>query len=258
MSRAFEEAVLSNPQRWALFLDIDGTLIDVAPEPDQVRIPAELPGLLQTLDEYLGGALALNTGRQLAVVDEMLAPMRFSASGVHGTEIRLDPAQMPEILAPRVPTALLDALVREIGPSDVIVIEDKRVGLAVHYRKAPELAEAVAGLVASVMRAWPDYQVKPGRKIFEIIPRGFSKATAISRFLKHEPFTRRVPLVIGDDSGDEPAIAMARALGGAAFTVAGEHFPAREADFASASAVRASLSKLLEALTPTARTAARG
>lgn len=250
MSNGFEDVVLSNPDRWAVFLDIDGTLIDVAPEPDAVHVPPGLPVLLAGLDSALGGALALNTGRELSVVDSLLKPLRLSASGVHGAELRLRPQDGVEILAPRVPRQLTEALRDAVGPSDTILVEDKRVGVAVHYRKVPDAVEFLGTAISDVIRDWPEYQLKGGRMIYEIIPRGFSKATAIARFLQHGPFRERLPLVIGDDRGDEPAIALAKSRGGAAFTVAGEYFQTREADFSGTAAVRSALSRLLVALAP--------
>ncbi|RTL72744.1 MAG: trehalose-phosphatase [Hyphomicrobiales bacterium] len=250
MSRAFDEVVVADPRKWAVFLDIDGTLIDVAPDPKSVRIPAELPGLLAGLSAALGGALALNTGREIKTVDGMLRPLRLPASGVHGSELRLAAGDHVEILAPRIPEGLTTAVRQAIGPSDTMLVEDKSVGLAVHYRKVPDAVEFLGTILSDVVREWPAYQLKGGRMIYEIIPRGFSKATSIAKFLESGPFHERVPLVIGDDRGDEPAIAFAKSKGGAAFTVAGEYFPSCDADFASTIEVRSALARLLRALAP--------
>lgn len=250
MSRAFDEVVVADPARWAVFLDIDGTLIDVAPDPKSVRIPPELPGLLARLSAALGGALALNTGREIETVDGMLRPLRLPTSGVHGSEFRLTAQAHVEMLAPRIPAGLTAAVRKAIGPSDTMLVEDKSVGLAVHYRKVPDAVEFLGTVLAGVIQAWPAYQLKGGRMIYEIIPRGFSKATSIARFLESGPFKDRVPLVIGDDRGDEPAIAFAKSKGGAAFTVAGEYFQSCDADFASTVEVRSALARLLHALTP--------
>lgn len=250
MSRAFDEVVVADPGKWAVFLDVDGTLIDVAPDPKSVRVPPELPDLLASLSVALGGALALNTGREICTVDGLLQPLRLPASGVHGSEVRLSAQDHVEILAPRVPQPLTEAVRRAIGPSDTMLVEDKRVGLAVHYRKVPDAVEFLGTTLSDIIREWPEYQLKGGRMIYEIIPRGFSKATSIARFLESNPFQDRVPLVIGDDRGDEPAIAYAKSRGGAAFTVAGEYFASCDADFANTVEVRAGLARLLQALTP--------
>ncbi|MDX2201854.1 MAG: trehalose-phosphatase [Hyphomicrobiaceae bacterium] len=247
MRSAFRDLIVTDPRRWALFLDFDGTLVDMASEPGAVRIPVGLPELLAALNRALGGALALNTGRRLATVDALLAPHRFSGAGVHGAEIRLHPHDDIRLPADQVPPALVGALRRLIGPSDGLVVEDKQVGIAVHYRKAPDAVGTLHRTLAELVRGWPGYKLRGGRMVYEIIPRAFSKATAIEFLLRHPPFLGRLPVVIGDDRGDEPAIKAARAMGGAAFTVGGEFF-ASGADFAGPASVRATLRSVLEAL----------
>lgn len=240
--------IYTEPLKWALFLDIDGTLIDVAPDPDKISIPAGLTELLQHLDAHLGGALALNTGRQIAVVDRMLAPLRFSAAGVHGTELRLDPRVETASMTPTLPQKLIAEVVAGAATlSDAIVVEDKRVGLAVHFRHAPDAEPGLSRRLLQIVADWPAFELRTGRKVLEIIPRGFTKASAIQYFLQATPFKGRLPIVVGDDVGDEPALTLARAMGGAALTVAGEHFARASATFTDTASVRAWLTQALRA-----------
>lgn len=236
------------PHRWALFLDIDGTLIDVAPSPEEVSVPRELPDLLYELQTALGGALALVTGRQVSAADRLMAPQSFIVSGVHGTQLRGAPAAEALGLAPRVPDELVRVVRGVAGGSDAIVVEHKRSGLAVHFRKAPAAGVALNVELTRLLERWPQYELRGGRMVLEIVPRGYSKATAVNALMQNPPFRGRVPVAIGDDHGDDPALVLARKMGGLGLTVGGEHFDVTRADFANATAVRAWLRELLAVL----------
>jgi trehalose 6-phosphate phosphatase len=237
--------IRAHPDKWAFFLDIDGTLIDLASDPEKVLVPQGLPPLLLTLEAHFHGALALNTGRQLSVVDHMMAPTRFAAAGVHGTEMRTrhngDIAQ----LAPAIPGALLtevEAATLTLDPA--LKVEDKRVGLAVHFRHAPDCETKLRVALERIVSRWEQFEMRPGRKVLELVPRAQTKATAIALFLERSPFRGRLPIVIGDDVGDGPALAYAREAGGIAMTVAGEHFSQASATFADTASVRAWLQEI--------------
>lgn len=233
------------PEKWAFFLDIDGTLIDLAPDPEKVLVPESLPALLLTLEAQFHGALALNTGRQLSIVDHMMSPSRFAAAGVHGTELRTrnggDIAQM----APAVPRALLtevEAATLTLHPD--LKVEDKHVGIAVHFRHVPHCEDKLHAALERIVEGWAQFEMRPGRKVLELVPRNLTKATAIAHFLDRAPFRGRLPIVIGDDVGDGPALAYARDAGGIAMTVAGEHFPQAIATFTDTASVRAWLQEI--------------
>jgi trehalose 6-phosphate phosphatase len=232
----------------ALFLDIDGTLIDVAPSPEEVSVPRELPDLLHDLQTALGGALALVTGRQVSAADRLMAPQNFIVSGVHGTQLRGAPAAEALGLAPRVPDELVRVVRGVAGGSDAIFVEHKRSGLAVHFRKAPAAGVVLNVELTRLLERWPQYELRGGRMVLEIVPRGYSKATAISALMQNAPFRGRVPVAIGDDHGDDPALVLARKMGGLGLTVGGEHFDVARSDFANATAVRAWLRELLAIL----------
>jgi len=246
MSPPSPSEIHAAPEKWAFFLDIDGTLIDLAPDPEKVVVPADLPPLLSMLEAHTAGALALNTGRQLAIVDRMMSPSLFAAAGVHGTELRLQAGGAIDQLAPEVPKALtteVEAAAFTLDPA--IKVEDKHVGIAVHYRHAPAQEEKLREALARIAVSWPDFEMRPGRKVFELVPRGLSKATAIASFLSQAPYQGRLPVVIGDDVGDTPALAYAREAGGIAMTVAGEHFPLASATFSDTASVRAWLREIV-------------
>lgn len=241
--------LLADPHNWALFLDIDGTLVEVAVTPDAVTVPRGLSELLSGLQAALGGALALVTGRQVAAADELLSPGRFSIAGVHGVELRTAPWEATRHLVPEVPMDLLRAVQEVAGRSSVIFVEHKRSGLAVHYRLAPAAKDELEAGLLRLLVDWPRYELRLGRMVLEVVPRGFSKASAIDALMQAPPFATRVPVAIGDDWGDECALASARQRGGLGLTVAGEHFEATNADFQGPTAVRAWLAQLLATLT---------
>lgn len=233
------------PHKWAFFLDIDGTLIDLAPDPEKVLVPTELPSLLRKLEMQFDGALALNTGRQLAIVDHMLTPQCFAAAGVHGTELRTRHGGDIAQLAPAIPRALItevEAAALTLHPD--IKVEDKHVGVAVHFRHVPSCETRLRTALERIVEGWTLFEMRPGRKVLELVPRALTKATAIADFLTHVPFRGRLPIAIGDDVGDGPALAYARERGGVAMTVAGEHFPAATATFSDTASVRAWLQEI--------------
>ena len=237
-------SLIGDPARWALFLDIDGTLLDVAPTPDAVSIP---PGLVPTLERLVrefAGAVALITGRRVSAGDRLFAPLKLVTSGVHGTEVRAVAGGEQSMLVPPTPSGLVHEVSSVTRMSPGILVEQKGAGLAVHYRNAPEARMALETELGHIVNRWPAFELRPGRKVLEVLPRGYSKGTALAWQMRLPPFQGRLPLMIGDDRGDEPALAAAVRLGGIGLTVAGEHFGSSAADFDDAASVRAWLSML--------------
>jgi trehalose 6-phosphate phosphatase len=221
-----------DPRRAALFLDLDGTLIDIARRPELARPPEAMAALLKRLAEKLGGALAILSGRAIADVDKLTAPLRLPAAGVHGAERRRDPDGAVVATTPPIPADLLDEARRVAGARSGLIVEAKTYAIAMHYREAPEAAaDLEPALRALVARRSNDYVLREGRRVFEIAPRAASKGAALEDFMRAPPFAGRRPIMIGDDATDESAMAAARRLGGEGWKVAGEHFPAADADF---------------------------
>jgi trehalose 6-phosphate phosphatase len=244
-------ALLASPDGCALFIDIDGTLLGVAPTPDEVCVPAGLVSLLEDVWRGLGGAAAVLTGRRIADADRLFSPLSFIASGVHGTELRGEPSAPILTLAPPIPASVVQAMNNISSLAAGILVEQKGCGVAVHYRNAPLARQALESEVAAIIAASSyDLVLREGRKVLEAVPRGYSKGTALLRLAAEPPFRGRRPVMIGDDVGDESAFQAAEGLGGVGLRVAGEHFRPEASDFGGVADVRAWLEALAEALAP--------
>jgi trehalose 6-phosphate phosphatase len=240
------DGLLARADEWALFVDIDGTLLDMAPAPDAVRVPPHLVGTLDRLGHTFNGAMALITGRRIADADRFFAPLKLPASGIHGAEARGARGDAAIPLAEPVPallTAAVQAVARELPG---VLVEDKGSGLAVHYRNAPEARAALERELRRTVMTWECFAVRSGRKVLDVVPKAHTKGTGLAWLMGLPAFQGRRPVMIGDDHGDEPAIEAAESLGGFGLTVAGEHFSADGADFESPAGVRAWLASLCE------------
>lgn len=212
--------------RWALFLDVDGTLLDIAPSPEAVVVPPHLPGLLEALSLLLGGALALVTGREIAAVDRFFAPLKLPVAGIHGAELRLpDGTVRGAAVHPDMPH-IVEELHAFAAGQEGLLVESKSRAAAVHYRLNPALGEDVDNFVrALVGKAAPGLEIQPGKMVVEIRPEKIDKGRSISTFLEHDPFFGRRPLMIGDDWTDEPGFRVANAHGGRSIRVGTDKRP---------------------------------
>lgn len=204
---------IANP---ALFLDFDGTLVEIAERPDAVRVPESLPHLLQCLAATLGGALAVVSGRPLRDLDVFL-PVAIAKAGDHGASIRPDPAAPP--LACDLPVPPADWITRAhpwVARYPGALIEAKSHGFVLHFRQAgPEAGVAARRLLDTLVAEAPEhFTLLEASMAWEIRPRGPSKASAVRTLMARPPFSGRVPVFIGDDVTDEEGMAAARALGG--------------------------------------------
>jgi trehalose 6-phosphate phosphatase len=212
---------------YALFLDFDGTLADLAPHPDAVAIDADLGDVLARLAARLDGALAIVTGRPITVIDRHFAPHRFDVAGLHGAELRLRGTLREATRDPRLP--LLAARLRDrfaLAPG--VIVEDKGGSVAVHWRLAPDAEPAVA-LALQDGLAWlgPGWRLLRGKAVLELLPAAASKGDAIRAFLQEPPFRGRRPVFAGDDVTDEDGFAFVQQAGGLAFRVGPEPTLAR-------------------------------
>ncbi len=206
--------------RSAVFLDIDGTLIDLAPTPDAVVVPPELPSALHALRQRLGGALAVITGRKLADVDRLIGP-DYAAAAEHGGILRGADGQVT-YTAKRLARydAWLQILRERTAAMPGVLIEVKEFNLVVHYRLAPAFEPELRRLVEGLIVGIDDAVLLPAHCAFELKARGGDKGDALAAFMAQAPFAGRVPIFVGDDVTDEPAIAQAIALGGLGLHVA--------------------------------------
>jgi trehalose 6-phosphate phosphatase len=214
--------MLAPRQDWALFLDIDGTLLDIAPRPEAVRVPAGLARTLARVDRCLGGALALASGRTLAEIDQLMAPLRPPCLAEHGAVLRF-PNGATSVAggAHIVPSRWRIELRAATQDWTGVLVEEKAHGVAVHYRLAPEREDEVRGLVSAIVAKDPaQFEVLPARMAFEIRHRTLTKAIAVNSFMPLPPFAGRIPVFIGDDVTDEDGFRAARAMGGMGVNVA--------------------------------------
>lgn len=209
-----------DPDRHALFLDFDGTLVEIAPRPDAILVEPRLPELLEQVVSQFSGAVAVISGRPLAEIDGFLSPARLAASGLHGLERRASPDGAIERDEP---PASLDAVRQAIRSSGLlgggVELEDKGLSLAVHYRQAPDAEEAVRRRMTELAGSHHDLALLAGKKVFEVKPASASKATAVRRFAELPVFRHRLPVFVGDDVTDEDGMRAAMALGGTAMKV---------------------------------------
>jgi trehalose 6-phosphate phosphatase len=206
----------------ALFLDFDGTLVEIAPAPGLVEVPAELPHLLGELADRLGGALAVVSGRPLDQLADMLAPFAGGIAGDHGLERRCGDGNVirctahPEL--DRFRPLISDFATRHDG----VLLEDKGGSLALHYRQAPSLASLCHALVGRAVDASNSALLAvAGKMVIELMPRSAGKGRAIADFLAEAPFRGRLPVFVGDDTTDEDGFAVVNRLGGVSIHVGG-------------------------------------
>jgi trehalose 6-phosphate phosphatase len=232
----------------AVLLDIDGTLLDLAPTPREVWVPPGLAKTLNRLHKRTNGALALVSGRSLNDIDLIFAPDQFPAVGGHGAEMRIEAdSDAVAAHAPPMDKELKRRLAAIARLSPGILLEDKGYSLALHYRLAPHAEKAIYAAVSLIRADLPNasIEVLPGKQVCEIKHSGFTKATGVQELMKHEPFRGRRPFFIGDDVTDESVFAIMPDLDGLAFSV-GRRVRGVAGHFDAPSDVREFLAHLLD------------
>jgi trehalose 6-phosphate phosphatase len=211
---------------WALFLDLDGTLIDIARTPGDVVVPYDLVKHLAGASAALGGALAIVSGRTLPEIDQLLMPLRLPAAGEHGAVIRLPDGSYDEVDG-RIPHDWVEAFVQAASRTSGVLIERKVHCVTAHYRKAPRYEDMLVSLAHELVAKNSEaFEVLEAKMAIEIRPRTVTKGRAVHRLMSREPFAGRVPIFVGDDISDRDGFAAAEASGGAGFDVA-RHFAGR-------------------------------
>lgn len=211
----------SVPPHAALFLDIDGTLLEHVATPDGVRVDEPLRLLLREAFMRLDGALALVTGRTVAMADGLFLPLELPIAGIYGLEMRLRPGDPIAAAAePAALTSFAENLSGRFAKVEGVYFERKGPVLAIHIRAAPErLGEVLAAAREILPDLGPDYGIVAGNAGFELIPVGGVKAAAIERFMEVEPFAGRYAIFIGDDTADESGFDYVNSIGGLSIRV---------------------------------------
>ena len=232
--------------RCAFFLDLDGTLVEIAQQPAAVQVASELPSLIADLYAAATGAVALISGRSIADTDRLLRIPQLPVAGQHGAERRDARGRCHRHAVDDSALEMLRAQVHEWGRVHPgLLIEDKGLSIALHYRSAPEL-EQVLDLLARQAAGETNgtFQVQPGKMVVEIKPSGRDKGRAIEEYLGETPFSGRSPVFIGDDVTDEYGFLAVNARGGLSIKV-GEGETAAALRLPSVGAVHAWLRSVL-------------
>lgn len=207
-------------RRAALMLDMDGTLIDLAPTPDAVVVAPGLRQALAGLRDVLDGALAIVTGRPIETVDRLFGDSVGAVAGEHGGAFRYAVGAAIERLdLPTPPASWLEASETLVQSFPGALLERKARGFALHYRGAPEAREVFHAALIALLKTSPGFELHPAHMLWEVRPLGADKGGAVVALMRQAPFSGRVPVFIGDDVTDEDGMRECRKLGGAGYRV---------------------------------------
>ena len=215
-------AMIPHLDKCALLFDIDGTLIDLAATPDAIVVPPKLCDNLEKLLQRTSGALALVSGRSLADIDKIVAPLHLPAIGGHGAETRFfEDGAVQHVTVPPLEENLKRRFAAIAALSPGILLEDKGYSLALHYRLAPQAERGIHDAVRNIRADLPEapIEILLGKFVVEVKQQGFSKATAVRKLMTFPPFAGRHPVFLGDDVTDETVFAIMPDLDGIAFSV---------------------------------------
>ena len=207
-------------RRTALFLDFDGTLVDIVARPDAVALTEATRDALATVARHVDGALAIVTGRDIATIDAFVAPLRFPIAGVHGFTRRdaVGRVQMPQLDGDLL-DKLKDGLRLLCSENEGLLLEEKAGSVALHFRARPELEDVCIATMERIVDGAGGFRVSRGKMVVEARPKDANKGAAVTAFMREAPFLGRVPLFAGDDVTDEDAFAAVNAAGGISIKV---------------------------------------
>lgn len=207
----------------SLFLDFDGTLVDIAPRPDAIEVTRELRDLLALLHDRVGGRVAVLSGRPASDLEALLDPVPLAIGGHHGLETRAGGTVIRSAERP----AMLDTIVAELRKLEEshsgVLVEEKPLGVALHYRQAPGAESACRAAMEDAAER-SGLELQPGKMVIELKLRGANKGDALKALMERSPFAGSKPLFLGDDLTDEPGFEAATELGGAGIII-GERRP---------------------------------
>lgn len=195
----------------ALFLDFDGTLVEIADDPNGVRVPADFSGLLNRLSTLVEGRIAIVTGRSIAALEALTGSLSIAVAGSHGGEFRI--GNTTEALAAPLPEAVADAMADHAAANGGLLVERKPFSIAVHYRHHPEARDGLLAF-AQGLATQHGLAFKHGKFVVELTMPGSDKGSAVARFMALPAFQGAVPVFLGDDVTDEDAFRTVRDLGG--------------------------------------------
>lgn len=205
---------------FAMFLDLDGTLAELAERPEAVVVAPETIELLDSLRRSCGHALAIISGRDIAVVDRLLHPLVLPVAGVHGLQRRdAAGALHGAAVEPVDMTPIVEALRAAVRAEPGLLVEAKTGAVALHYRQRPECQSLCRDIAEHVVLGRSDVELLPGKMVFEIRTEGADKGDVIEAYLKEAPFAGRRPVFAGDDATDEVGFALVNARGGVSIKV---------------------------------------
>jgi len=235
---------------WALFLDVDGTLLDFVDDPAAVRPDAALLQLLQQLHRALDGALALVSGRELDELDRLFGQPRWAAAGLHGLQLRQPDGQRRDMPVPPASLARMrEGVTRLAAGFAGVRLEDKHTAIALHCRQLAQPLAVLRAAAEQLAATWPDYELQAGHQVLEFKPAGADKGAALDALMQYPPFHGRRPVCLGDDLTDEHAFDVVNRRRGLSVRVGAREPSRASTSLADPAAVRAWLKHVLHTLT---------
>lgn len=242
--------------RWALFLDVDGTLLEFADDPLAVKVDTRLRVLLHALHHELDGALALVSGRELNDLDRMFGRPCWAAAGLHGLQLRHADGSFRRLntMRPEQQTRMHAAACTLAARFDGVQLEDKQEAVALHCRRAPDQLTALHEAAREMLTQLPGYELQPGNQVIEFKPAGMDKGRVILELLGRAPFVGRLPVYLGDDLTDEHAFASINRKRGLSIRIGSREPTLAHFSLPDPAAVKVWLAHVLDALTHGATT----
>lgn len=241
-------------ERWALFLDVDGTLLDFHDDPAGVAVSPDLFALLRDLYTKLDGALALVSGRGVDDLDRLFGHPGWAMAGLHGLQLRgADGVRRDQPIEPAARDLLQQRAEALVATLTDIQLEDKGIAIALHCRRSPEQYEVMREAARQLVEGIEGYELQAGNLVMEIKPAGMDKGKALDTLLPSAPFAGRRPVYVGDDLTDEHALDAARRAGGFGIRVGDRTPTAAQFTLPSPAAVQHWLLRVYDALVQGAR-----